>query len=403
MEVKDMIVELEKKSKQFNDKFVELGEVDQKLSKEILDLQEKLTKKSEENEAEYKKAIEELKGEVIKLKEEGQKREQKSATFGDVFMKAWKENPEVVKRLIDEKKGAFELNLDVKAPMTFTASVTGEPSLDIRTEIAPLLRRKTHVRNLIPMGSTSKNAFRFVREGVQTGSANNQTEGADKAEITTTLVTVDANVEDIAGYTRVSTQMLDDIDGLASFLSVMLPDEILKKEDQQLLYGTGVSPQLPGLSLAATDLDAGVLGATVASPQNWDVLMRAAGYMRSIEADVNGILVNPSDYAEMVTAKGTDGQYVAPILFVGNQPTIDGIPLYQNSAVTAGDYFIGDWTKSQVLTRQGVGVRFFEQDQDNVIKNLITARGEERIAHAIYRPEAMGYGTFAAGISELTA
>ena len=61
---------------------------------------------------------------------------------------------------------------------------------------------------------------------------------------------------------------------------------------------------------------------------------------------------------------------------------------------------MGDWALgSQLFVRQGVTLEFFEQDADNVTKNFVTVRVEERIALAVYNQKALVYGTFAAALA----
>ena len=51
---------------------------------------------------------------------------------------------------------------------------------------------------------------------------------------------------------------------------------------------------------------------------------------------------------------------------------------------------VGDFTAAgTVWARQGLTVELFEQDSDNVQKNLITIRAERRLGFGIERPAAL--------------
>lgn len=46
----------------------------------------------------------------------------------------------------------------------------------------------------------------------------------------------------------------------------------------------------------------------------------------------------------------------------------------------------------KIIQSSGLAVQFFEQDQDNVIKNLVTVRAEADVALAVLRSDWGIYG-----------
>jgi HK97 family phage major capsid protein len=64
--------------------------------------------------------------------------------------------------------------------------------------------------------------------------------------------------------------------------------------------------------------------------------------------------------------------------------------------MASGYFGVGAFNSAAFLfERQGITVEFFDQDRDNVQKNLVTVRIEERIACVTQRPEGIVYGEFA--------
>ena len=62
--------------------------------------------------------------------------------------------------------------------------------------------------------------------------------------------------------------------------------------------------------------------------------------------------------------------------------------------MTAGKFLVGDFNQAATLwTRQGMTVEMFEQDSDNVQKNLVTIRAERRLGFGVERVKAMCGGT----------
>jgi Phage capsid family len=58
-----------------------------------------------------------------------------------------------------------------------------------------------------------------------------------------------------------------------------------------------------------------------------------------------------------------------------------------------GDVVIGDFSKAAIIQAEGLSIGFFDQDQDNVVRNLITIRCESRMAFTVMRSDAFDYFT----------
>ena len=70
------------------------------------------------------------------------------------------------------------------------------------------------------------------------------------------------------------------------------------------------------------------------------------------------------------------------------QPQLWCLPVVTTQAVAT--FMVGDFSAAgTVWTRTGMTVELFEQDSDNVEKNLITIRAERRLGFGIERPGAL--------------
>jgi HK97 family phage major capsid protein len=79
-----------------------------------------------------------------------------------------------------------------------------------------------------------------------------------------------------------------------------------------------------------------------------------------------------------------------------------GIPVMVNTAMAADEFIVGNFsTGAQLWVRENVSVEFFEQDSDNVQKNFITVRVQERIGFTTYLPNAFCRGAFSTVIAAL--
>jgi len=106
-------------------------------------------------------------------------------------------------------------------------------------------------------------------------------------------------------------------------------------------------------------------------------------------------LLNPTDLHKMILLKSTANEYLRNQIFSGLQPTINGIPVTVNTAVTSGKFLVGNLRQaSQLWIRENLAVEFSREDSDNFQKNFVTVRAMERVALTNYLPNAIVQGTF---------
>lgn len=303
--------------------------------------------------------------------------------------------------------GAIEMESKVVGTMASATSLTGSyfvaPTVVPGIQIKPF--EQVHMRDLLPVGQTNSNVVRYVRDNGGQGGPAMVAEGATKPLQDRALAVLDANVRKIATYFRVPEEMIEDIPYLQSFLAQIGIEEVMVVEDAQILYGDGTGQNLSGLFTNALAFAAGttVIGA---SANNFDVLLAARKQGRVLKFNIGVALVSPIDYYDMIEKKDTTNNY----LFMGGGNGIDlvggltfrGLRVVEHTAVAPGDFLVFDQSKAAIFDRAGTTVRFYDQDQDNAIKNLITIVIEKRLALPIYQPNAFIKGTFATAITDLT-
>jgi HK97 family phage major capsid protein len=126
---------------------------------------------------------------------------------------------------------------------------------------------------------------------------------------------------------------------------------------------------------------------------NYDVLVAALTQLGLLNKYATGILVNPADYAKLLLTKDLNGNYLygTPNSAV---PTVQGIPVHLHTAVTSDKFYVGDFSKVRIPVRAGLSVRFYDQNEDDAIKNLVTVVIEERVSIAADRADSIIYGDF---------
>lgn len=326
-------------------------------------------------------------------------------TFDSALFDAVNNNAQF-KSFLGRESKAF--SLDLKGHTLFTKagdmvtgnSYTGEVIAPTRVPgIITDPDRAQHVRDFIAQATTDSDRVYYVRESAFDDGTATRGEASTKPQSDFALTQEEAPVRKIATFVRMSTEMLNDTPGLVSYLTTRLPKKLRLEEDAQILYGNGTAPNLEGITAVASAYVDTLADADV---NRFDVLVKAIAQARADEYFANAIMLNPADWYSMMLTKDGEGGYVFPesARFGGVAPRIAGVPIIANTAVTSGDFLVGDFASGvQLYDRLQANVRFFEQDQDNAIKNMITVVAEERLALAIYRPTAFIYGNFAAALA----
>lgn len=288
-------------------------------------------------------------------------------------------------------------SFEIKADMTTAADFTGEViAADRVAGIKFDPSRSLHMRSIIPVGSTSSDVVRFVKESAYSDGTATKAEGATLGQSDFNLSAIDANVQKIGTYFRISEEMLADTPALASFISVRASEKLLAVEDNQILNGNGTAPNLSGIITDAADFAAGSFAAGIESANEFDVLVVALNQLALSEYQANYIVLNPSDFHKILLLKDTQNNYLKDQVYAGLQPSFMGVPVIVNTAIAAGTFLAGNFAQgSQLWTRDNLSVSFHREDGTNVRDGFVTVRVMERIALTNYLPNAFVNGSFA--------
>lgn len=294
------------------------------------------------------------------------------------------------------KSAKLSLKATITSLTTDAAGSAGAAVAPMRlTGIVTPPQRPLTVRDLLMQGTTDSNAITYVREKLFTNNAAAQaSEGAKKAQSDLQLEEVTVGVKTLAHYVKASRQILDDAAMLESYINGRLAYGLKLVEDKQLLNGDGSAGGLQGLSQVAQ------VFADKATMKNYTIIdqLRLAQLQVALsDYPANGFVLNPIDWAKIELEKDGQGRHI-----IGNpqslaQPTLWGIPVVQTQAITAGSFLTGAFNMgAQIFDRQQLGVAVSTENEDDFVKNLVTILCEERLALAIYRPEAFVKGTLLA-------
>lgn len=248
--------------------------------------------------------------------------------------------------------------------------------------------RALNLLDLVPTGTATGNTVHYTRELTFTNSAAETAEGAQKPESTLTFEGVDVPVRTIPHFLKVSKQVLDDAPALESYIDRRLSYGVRKKLEEQIINGDGTSPNISGM------LDTGNFTSLTAASgdDNFDFANKAKYKVIDSDYQADFYLINPADWGKMErTINATSGDAVG-YLQNGLIPTLWGMPVITSNSVPAGKLICASSDAMMYWNRQNATVEIFDQNEDDVEKNLLTVRGELRGAFTVFRPSAIVAG-----------
>jgi HK97 family phage major capsid protein len=261
--------------------------------------------------------------------------------------------------------------------------------------VVPGAVRQLTVLPTVLTGQASSNIIYYSRELLWTNNAAGTGEGSSKPESALTFEEKTVPIITIPHFLKASKQALEDSTFLASYIDMRMAHGVRNKIEQQIINGDGFGSSFSGwLATGNSTATSPLLTIDIyglASKMKYEII--AADY----EADY--FYMNPADWATAETTRRAAGDtaFVAQsgaVNYVNNglTPLLWGLPVVLSNNVPVGTMVCKSVSADMYFNRHGVRVEMFEQDTDNVQKNLITIRGEARGAEAVMVPAAIRTG-----------
>lgn len=257
-------------------------------------------------------------------------------------------------------------------------------------------RPKLVVSDLLSAGTLSGNAISYFVEGAIEGAFTTVGEGAAKPQLhVVDPTTVIDSLKKIAGFIKLTDEMIEDLDFFVSEINNRLLYELAKFEDAQLLNGNGTGTNVLGL-LNRSGIGTQARGTVASGDTVADTIFRAMTQVSTGSGlDADGIVINPSDYQALRLAKDGNQQYYGGGYFAGEygnggipqQPPLWGLQTVVTPSIAAGTVLVGSYKQAATVYRKGgVRVESTNSHASDFTSNLVTVRAEERVALAVRRP-----------------
>jgi len=334
------------------------------------------------NEAEIKAVKDEFESRIDALVADmkAKKSETEIKNFNTEFAKTLKEKENELKNVSTGNKLSFEMkDVTINTNNSLTGGLANENGgAVIRQGDAVILPTPlVNFANLIATVTGSEDTIRIWREAATANAVASVAKGDAKPEQDFDVPPVVFTANYKAALYRFHKSMMRNLPWMQARLPQMLRRNFFKAENAAY-YGA-----LKTAASVYTGTGVGVVA-----------LVEAIAQLEAADFPVNGIVLNPTDWAAISVTRDDENGFTLPstVTFTNGQLTINGVPVFKATFVTAGEFIVGDWTQAYKYVTDGLKVEFFEQDVDNVQKNAITTRIEESNVLVIEQPLAFVRG-----------
>jgi len=293
------------------------------------------------------------------------------------------DNKEAITKIRNgEKAGlpAFEVRT-ADSPMTPSTvnnnTITINPASAIRqgAQVIDIRRAAPTFWDYLTKGSTNLETYPWVNKKVpaESGAAAFIGPGVAKPGVSFKFEVEKSNAKKIAVSMKLATELLDDIDGMTSYVQNELEYQLNIELNSKLMTGT-LSSTVPA-GIQTFSLGFSTSGLNVVNPNNWDCARAVVAQMRA--AHIKGqivIFMNSIDMANMDMDKAiSNGNYTS----LSSRP-ITGATIVEDDNIPVGylQAFAPDALKTLIYK---AFVMKFGWEDDDFTKNLVTVVAETRL------------------------
>ena len=278
-------------------------------------------------------------------------------------------------------------------------TITAPQIADVDRTAAPV-KRGRRVADLLGSATISGNAVTYYVNGAVEGDAGVTAQGAKKSQISTSFTPVTKALKKVTAYAKETSEVLEDAPFLASTVEDIIDYKIVSKENAEVVTDIAGTSGIQSV----TYTDGGNKGdaATLADA----ILLAKSKIADATDYEADCVIINPQDMYTLRTAKDSNLQYIGGGYFTGAYgngeyvapATIWGLPVFESSAVTAGEPIVAAGKLAIKVYRKGdTTIKIFDQNEDDALYNIVTVLGEERLLVAVKEPKGV------AKISKATA
>ena len=289
-------------------------------------------------------------------------------SFGESFIRS-----EAFQEYSSSPRGRMpkiEMDMEARALPTGLSDIYGngllsQPSTTIDVQ-AP--RTPTPLLDNVNRVQVTSNAIDYVSWSITSGGAAVVPEKSPKPAIEFAPSVTSDSLDNIAAYTQLTRQLIEDAPSVRDMINGELVREIFRKEEEEVASAIGA--------------------ATLASAGGEDLLAAirvGVGTVQSAGYSPNAVLLNPADWADLDnTVMG--GTLNGPVI----RANFWGLTPIPSTVQAAGTAIVGDFrTAVTQFYRSQVALYITDSHAETFLSNVFTLLAERRSLAAVVRPQAL--------------
>lgn len=299
-----------------------------------------------------------------------------------------------IKDNIDEIKAVKAGNqkkLDISVKVTVETSAVGGSTASIRIPgIGQDPVRRIFIADLFSqstVGTDSGGLITYWDQNTLNRNANNVAENTAIPESEISWIEKSCKIEKIGDSIPVTEEAMEDFSFIESEVRNFLLVNVDLKLDQQLLFGTGVTPQLKSIDLAAQTYAVGAFSLAIVDPTIFDVIKTGKTQIQNSGQNnmfnPNVVLMHPTDETLMKLSKDTDGNYLLPMFMTTDGAVVDGMRIIVTPLVVQNTLFVMDTTWGSVWNHRELTLQMATQHSDDFLNDRIRLKATLRKAFVI--------------------
>lgn len=301
-------------------------------------------------------------------------------------------NKDVLTKVIaGQSKDVPNLEIRVAASPMLVSTVNAGASpyigrVEVEAGINGFLRFDNTFWNFLKKGRTGSPTYVWVNMYNAQGEAAFIGPGVSKPGISFEMQAESSNAKKIADSAKTGTELLQDIDGMTSFIEDELRAKVDIKINETLMANSAGSSTVPaGIRYYAQAVGGAAFTAAFAAlkttnPNYMDDIRAAIAALRSgkLKGRID-VFINPIDAGNMDMSKASEsGVYILPPFVTSNGRTIGGATITEDQNMAVGSFLAVFLQYYRILIYRDFTVSW-GWENDDFTKNLVTAVGEMRL------------------------
>ena len=301
------------------------------------------------------------------------------------FKSAFAEHAPTLKGLANGERGTVRFELPVQAKTLVTLADHYPPAQRERSTMMAMYYGD--VEELFAPGTTDSNNIEYFIQTTDTNNAATVAEGSAVTDSAMVWTKTTDEVETIQAWIPVTREFLNDNAGIQSVVTGRLALQCQAEFNQQILSGTGTTPQLWGAFIRT-----GFQTQAKATDPAFDAVGKAILKVQVTgDATPDAIVFHPTDWWNLKLTRTTDGIYILGNPGDGNAAfSLWGLPVRLSTGIgSAGTAGVGAFrTYAQIFNNGGVVVEASSEHSTYFTERKVALAVSRRASLASYRPSA---------------